>query len=89
MSSLHDVIHTLIDVASGAQARLAPHEATLLHDAIDAALAEATKLEGPDVSAEPAPAEAPAQPANMPASPPYAEPYDPPAPADVLAPPVG
>lgn len=56
MSSLHDVIHTLIDVASGAQARLAPHEASLLHDAIDAALAEATKLDGPDVSAEPAPA---------------------------------
>lgn len=82
MSELHDVIHTLIDVASGVQARLSTHEAALLHEGVDKALSDATALDGPDVSAEPAPA----QPENMPASPPYAEPYAPPAPADVFTP---
>jgi hypothetical protein len=51
MSELQDVIHTLIDVVSGAQAHLSPHEAAVLHDAVEADAQPA--LDGPDVAPEP------------------------------------
>lgn len=60
MSEIHDVLHTLIDVASGAQAHLNPHEATLLHEGVDKALADSTALDGPDTAPEPSGDEAPA-----------------------------
>lgn len=53
MSEIHDVLHTLIDVAAGIQAHLSPHEATLLHEGVDKALADETALDGPDASLEP------------------------------------
>jgi hypothetical protein len=75
MSEIHDVLHTLIDVACGVQAHLSVNEAHLLHVGVDKALNDSTALDGPDTSPEPSPA----QPANFPANPPYAEPYAPPA----------
>lgn len=53
MSELHDVIHELIDVAAGVKARLSVHEANLLHEGVDKALADATALDGPDSAPEP------------------------------------
>jgi hypothetical protein len=54
MSALHDVVHALIDLASGTQARLSPHEAAVLHDAVDAdAGDQAAAVDGPDVAPEP------------------------------------
>jgi hypothetical protein len=68
MSEIHDVLHTLIDVAAGLQAHLAAPEARLLHEAVDKALNDSTALDGPDTAPEPtpkdeAPAPAPAEPA--------------------------
>jgi hypothetical protein len=63
MSEIHDVLHTLIDVAAGLQAHLAAPEARLLHEAVDKALNDSTALDGPDTAPEPAdeaPAPAPA-----------------------------
>jgi hypothetical protein len=68
MSEIHDVLHTLIDVASGVQAHLSAPEARLLHEGVDKALDDSTALDGPDTSPEPSPA---------PADPPYDAPYPP------------
>jgi hypothetical protein len=54
MSEIHDVLHELIDVAAGVKARLSVHEANLLHEGVDKALADATDLDSPDSSPEPA-----------------------------------
>lgn len=89
MSELHDVIHTLIDVASGVQARLSTHEAALLHEGVDKALSDATALDGPGTSPEPS-GDAPAQPEHFesvgPPAAPYGEPYAPPISVPTVAP---
>jgi hypothetical protein len=54
MSEIHDVLHTLIDVASGVQAHLSAPEARLLHEGVDKALDDSTALDGPDTAPEPA-----------------------------------
>ncbi len=60
--SLHDVLHTLIDVAAGNRARLSPDDVAGLHDQVAADEAAGGSLGGPDVSPEPGDSGSTAQP---------------------------